>query len=180
MSRTGNIPIKLPEKVKVSLVGNQLMAEGPLGKEMVPVHTLTKLEIKDKEVVVRRNDDTKSARAAHGLVRSLIVNAVQGVSKGFLKQLEINGVGYRAQVSGQKLKLALGYSHDINYDIPAGIKVVAPDQTKLTISGSSKEMVGRVASQIRKFRPPEPYKGKGIKYAGEVIIRKVGKAAGGK
>lgn len=180
MSRTGNAIIKIPEKVKVSLTGKDFLVEGPLGKERVTLHAWTDAEIKDGTIQIKRNKETKDARSIHGMIRSLLANAVNGVATGFKKELQINGVGYRAQVAGKVLKLTLGYSHEVNHPIPDGIKIAVQDQTALTISGSDKELVGRVASQIRKYRKPEPYKGKGIKYSDEVIIRKVGKAAGGK
>lgn len=180
MSRTGNRPIAIPEKVKVNLAKDVFSAQGPLGEEKVTMNSLIDVEVTDKEILVRRRNDEKQSRASHGLIRSLLSNAVMGVSTGFQKDLEINGVGYRADVKGKVLNLNLGFSHVVNYPIPEGIKIEVKDQTKVSVSGSNKELVGRVASQIREYRPPEPYKGKGVKYADEHIIRKVGKAAGGK
>lgn len=177
MSRTGKKPIPLPDKVKVSVANGVLTAVGPLGQETVKVHPLTTTEITDKLVVVKRHNETTESRAIHGLMRALISNAIQGVSTGFSRGLEISGVGYRAEVKGQILNLNLGFSHVVEYPIPHGVKITVQDQNKLNVSGSNRELVGRVASQIRKHKKPEPYKGKGIKYAGEVIIRKVGKAA---
>ncbi len=177
MSRTGKKPITLPDKVKASVASGKFTAVGPLGQESVLIHPLTVVEINDKIVLVKRNAETAAGRATHGLIRALINNAVQGVSTGFSRGLEISGVGYRAEVKGQTLNLNLGFSHVVEYPIPHGIKITVQDQNKLTVSGSNRELVGRVASQIRKHKKPEPYKGKGIKYAGEVIIRKVGKAA---
>ena len=177
MSRTGKKPITIPEKVKVSVANAVLTAVGPLGQETVSIHPLTTVEITDKTLVVKRNAESAAGRATHGLIRALISNAVQGVSVGFNRGLEISGVGFKAEVKGQVLNLNLGFSHVVEYPIPHGIKITVQDQNKLTVSGSSRELVGRVASQIRKHKKPEPYKGKGIKYAGEVIIRKVGKAA---
>lgn len=180
MSRTGNAIIKIPEKVKVNLTGKDFLVEGPLGKERVTLHAWTDAEIKDGHIHVKRSKETKDARSIHGMIRAILANAVNGVSTGFKKELQINGVGYRAQVAGKKLKLTLGYSHEVNYDIPEGIKIAVQDQTAITVTGHDKELVGRTAAEIRKYRMPEPYKGKGIKYNDEVIIRKVGKAAGGK
>jgi len=180
MSRTGNKPIVVPEKVKVNFANGIFSAEGPLGKESIKVNPMSIVEVGDKQIVIKRKSDSKESKSIHGLSRSLVANVVEGVSTGFQKSLEINGVGYRAEVKGQVLNLNLGLSHVVNFPLPEGIKVAVKEQTKLTISGSNKEMVGRVSSQIRSYRLPEPYKGKGIKYANEKIIRKVGKAAGGK
>ena len=179
MSRIGNKPIDIPEKVKVNLTDGVLSAEGPLGKEQVTINPLTDLEIGEKTINVKRKNDSQEARSIHGLVRSLVFNAIEGVSSGFKKDLEINGVGYRAELKGKVLKLNLGFSHVVDFSIPEGIKIAVQNQTKLNVSGSNKELVGRVSADIRGFRPPEPYKGKGVKYADETIIRKVGKAAGG-
>lgn len=180
MSRTGKQPIKLPEKVKVTFQAGLLTAQGPLGTESVNINDLTALDIKDNVIYISRKDEEKHTRCVHGMTRAMVANAVNGVSTGFSRDLEINGVGYRAELKGKVLNLTLGFSHVVNYEIPDGIKIAVKDQTKLTVTGSNKEMVGRVASQIRGYRPPEPYKGKGVKYADEHIIRKVGKAAGGK
>lgn len=180
MSRTGKKSISIPDKVKVNLKGNVIATEGPLGKEEVTVHPMTDVIIEGKTIQVTRKNDSPEVRSLHGLMRALIDNAVNGVAVGFKRNLEINGVGYRAEVKGEILKLTLGFSHIVDFGIPKGIKIAVTDQTKLSISGSNKETVGRVAAEIRKFRPPEPYKGKGIKYSDETIIRKVGKAAGGK
>lgn len=178
MSRTGKRPVVIPEKVKVSISGGQLFAEGPLGKEKVALNPGAKVEVKDGKILVTRPGDTPADRCVQGTVRSLVANVVHGVSKGYSRDLEINGVGYRAEVKGPVLSMTLGFSHPVEYTIPAGIKVAVEKQTKLTISGSSKYMVGQVSAYIRGFKPPEPYKGKGIKYSDERIIRKVGKAAG--
>ncbi|MCP5463662.1 MAG: 50S ribosomal protein L6 [Deltaproteobacteria bacterium] len=180
MSRTGKKPVVIPEKVKVQFNAGAFTAEGPLGKEIVAVNELALLNISEKEIKVDRVNDSKQARCVHGLVRSLVSNAVEGVASGFTKNLEINGVGYRAEVKGKILKLNLGFSHIVDFPIPEGIKITAKEPTKIEITGSNKELVGRVAAKIRGYRPPEPYKGKGVKYAEEVIVRKVGKAAGGK
>ena len=180
MSRVGKKEIKIPEKVKVSLVNGLLQAEGPLGKESVQIHSKAKLELSDKSVRVVRTSETAEGRCVQGLVRALVSNVVQGVSVGFKKELDINGVGFRAEVKGNELNLTLGFSHPVKFTIPAGIKILVDKQTHLVVSGSSKDLVGRVSAEIRGFRPPEPYKGKGIKYTSEHIVRKVGKAAGGK
>ena len=180
MSRTGKKPIQIPDKVKVTLSGKTIIAEGPLGKESVPVNEKSVVEVTDKQIVINRVDDSKESRSVHGLMRALVSNAVEGVSKGFKKDLEITGVGYRAEVKGQDLNLTLGFSHPIVYNIPKNITIKVDKQTKLEIVGPNKHLVGQVSAEIRSFRPPEPYKGKGVKYANETIIRKVGKAAGGK
>jgi large subunit ribosomal protein L6 len=180
MSRIGKKIIPVPDKVKVSVKDDVFLAEGPLGKEQVKIHPMVKLALADKVVKVERGDDNADARRIQGLVRSLVANAVDGVATGFKKELDINGVGYRAELKGNSLNLTLGFSHPVNYSIPTGIKVAVDKQTHLVISGSNKDLVGRVSADIRRFRPPEPYKGKGIKYSDETIIRKVGKAAGGK
>jgi large subunit ribosomal protein L6 len=180
MSRTGNTVIKVPEKIKITIKDSVFLAEGPKGKEEVKINPLVSVDLTDGELKVKRANDSKEARCIHGLMRSLMNNAVIGVAEGFKKNLEINGVGYRAQVQGKVLKLNLGFSHDVMHSIPEGIKVTVSDQTKVEVFGSNKELVGQVSSQIRAYRPPEPYKGKGVKYSDETIIRKVGKAAGGK
>lgn len=180
MSRMGRRAIAVPDKAKLSLNNGVFLAEGPLGKQQVTIDPLVKVTIGDKEITVEATEKTTDANRVHGLIRSLVNNAVVGVSTGFKKELDINGVGYRADVKGNVLNLNLGYSHPIAYNIPEGIKVAVEKQTHLVVSGSSKELVGRVAAEIREFRPPEPYKGKGVKYTDEVIVRKVGKAAGGK
>jgi len=180
MSRIGKKIIPVPDKVKVSMKDDVFLAEGPLGKEQVKIHPMAKLALDAKVVKVERSSDDADARRIQGLVRSLVANAVSGVSTGFKKELDINGVGYRAELKGNSLNLTLGFSHPVNYDIPTGIKVAVDKQTHLVVTGSNKDLVGRVSADIRRFRPPEPYKGKGIKYSDETIIRKVGKAAGGK
>lgn len=180
MSRVGKKPIAIPEKVKIINNEGVFRAEGPLGKEEVKIHPLVKVEVADKEVRVVRGEESSDGRRVQGLIRSLVNNAVVGVSEGFKKELDINGVGYRADVKGNVLNLNLGYSHPIQYQIPEGIKIAVEKQTHVVVSGSSKDRVGQVSAEIRSFRPPEPYKGKGVKYTDEQIIRKAGKAAGGK
>ena len=175
MSRIGKLPIAIPEGVEVTINGQVVTAKGPLGTEVVNVRpeiTVTKEE--NTLVVTRANDDRKS-RSLHGLSRTLVANAVNGVKNGFEKKLEIVGVGYRAAMEGNTLNLALGYSHPVAIVAPEGIKIVVEANTKITVSGANKQAVGDVAAEIRSKRPPEVYKGKGIKYAGEYIRRKAGK-----
>lgn len=179
MSRIGKKAIPVPDKVKVSLKDGVFVAEGPLGKENVPVNALTEVKIDKNVVRVLRNGESREMRSVHGLSRALLANAINGVNAGFKKNLEIVGVGYRAEVKGKLLKLNLGFSHIVDFPIPESIKIAVKDQTNLEITGSNRELVGRCAAEIRKIRPPEPYKGKGVKYVGEHIIRKVGKAAAG-
>ncbi|MEA2064085.1 MAG: 50S ribosomal protein L6 [Gemmatimonadota bacterium] len=176
MSRIGKLPVPLPKGVKVALEGDRIVVEGPKGKNVERVHPNMKIEIGQEQIVVHRPDDTKQNRSLHGLTRSLINNAVIGVTKGFTRQLEIEGVGYRARLEGKNLNLELGFSHKIEVAPPEGITFEVPSQTRITVSGICKQVVGEVAANIRAYRPPEPYKGKGIRYAGEHIIRKAGKA----
>jgi large subunit ribosomal protein L6 len=177
MSRVGKYPVAVPEGVDVSVAGNAITAKGKLGEETVSFTDDVLVEVKEGQVWVKPKDQSKRARSMWGTVRSLVDNAVVGVSKGFTKRLEINGVGYRAQLQGKKLNLQLGYSHDIAFEIPDGISVALEGdrQTVIAVSGANKQRVGQVASNIRGFRGPEPYKGKGVRYAGEFILRKEGK-----
>jgi len=175
MSRIGKLPIAIPEKVKVELKDGVVHVEGPNGKLEWAYPSVITVAIEDDKVVVSRPDDTKESRAKHGLVRALINNMVVGCSKGFEKKLEINGVGFKAAVKGDVVDLALGFSHPIQYKLPPNTKAVVEDQTKITISGPDKQAVGVAAAEIRGFFPAEPYKGKGVKYADEQIIRKEGK-----
>ncbi|HTI72691.1 MAG TPA: 50S ribosomal protein L6 [Candidatus Limnocylindria bacterium] len=175
MSRIGKSPVAIPAKVKVTVTGNRVAAEGPKGKLELNLPAHTAAQVEGTAVKVTRASETSQAKAMHGLARSLINNMVKGVSEGFQKKLEIHGVGFKAAVQGTNLNLALGYSHPINYALPAGIKVTVEENTKLTVDGADKEMVGRVASEVRSFYPPEPYKGKGVRYVGEKIVRKEGK-----
>lgn len=177
MSRIGKKPIELKD-VTVSLSGNNIKVKGKLGELECNVHPSIKIEIVDNEVVLTRPNDRKENRALHGLSRALIQNMVTGVSKGYSKSLEIVGVGYRAELKGKGIFLSVGYSHPIYFMPPAGINVEIPVPTQIKISGIDKELVGLVAAKIRSFRKPEPYKGKGIKYSDEIIIRKAGKTAG--
>lgn len=182
MSRIGKQPIALPAGVKVALAGSLVKVTGPQGALEMPLRSEVKVEVRDSEVVVTRIDDTRGPKALHGLTRTLIANMVKGVTEGFSKKLDIVGVGYKADVQGSVLNLALGYSHPIKYELPKGISATVEKQTSITVKGADKQLVGQVAADIRAFRKPEPYKGKGIKYSDEVIRRKAGKAgkAGGK
>ena len=175
MSRIGKQPIAIPPKVKVEVKGQKVSVEGPKGKLQFDLPRHTSLKVEGGNVVVSRQGDDAQARALHGLSRALVNNMVKGVSEGFVKKLEIQGVGFKAAVQGKTVNMTLGYSHPINYPIPDQIKVTVEENTKLTIEGPSKEVVGRVASEIRSYYPPEPYKGKGVRYAGEQIRRKEGK-----
>ena len=175
MSRIGKIPVIIPEGVEVTIDGQVVTAKGPLGTEVVTVRPeITVVKEGNTLVVTRVNDDRRS-RSLHGLSRTLIGNAVNGVKNGFTKKLEIVGVGYRAAMNGNTLNLALGYSHPVDIVAPEGIKIVVEANTKITISGANKQAVGDIAALIRSKRPPEVYKGKGIKYEGEYIRRKAGK-----
>ena len=176
MSRIGRLPVAIPAGVTVTIAeNNKVTVKGPKGeltREFVPEMTI---EEKEGHIVVTRPNDLKRNKALHGLTRSLINNMVTGVSNGYEKTLEINGVGYRAAKQGNVLNLSLGYSHPVEFPEPEGITIEVPDQNKIIVKGISKEKVGQCAAEIRGFRPPEPYKGKGIKYADEYIRRKVGK-----
>ncbi len=177
MSRIGKIPIKVPEKVKVNLNKDSLHAEGPLGKMDVSLDPLLEVAVADGTITVKRREDNAQSRSRQGLIRNLIRNAVDGVSQGFKRELDITGVGFRAEVKGSSLNMTLGYSHPVEFPIPTGIKIAVDKQTHLVVSGFSKQLVGETAARIRKLREPEPYKGKGIRYSDEVIRRKVGKSA---
>ena len=175
MSRIGKLPIIIPDGVEVTINGQVVTAKGPLGTETVEVRPEIKLEKVDNTVVVTRVNDERKSRSLHGLSRTLVANAINGVKTGFTKKLEIVGVGYRAAMQGNTLNLALGYSHPVNIDAPEGIKISVEANTKITVTGANKQAVGDVAALIRSKRPPEVYKGKGIKYEGEYIRRKAGK-----
>ena len=175
MSRIGKLPIEIPKGVKINFVDSVLSVQGPNGKLSRIIMPCVTLNISETSLEVTRNDEATSSRAAHGLTRTLINNMVTGVTKGFQTDLEINGVGYRAEVKGKELVLSLGYSHPVNFPIPEGIAIEVEKMTKLSVKGYDKEMVGQTAAKIRSFRGPEPYKGKGIKYANETILRKAGK-----
>jgi large subunit ribosomal protein L6 len=176
MSRIGNKPVDIPDKVKVN-VGNDgaVSVEGPKGKLSWQLPRDISAKIDNNKVSVARGAETRSVKALHGLSRALVHNMVQGVSEGFTKQLEIEGVGFKAAVQGQNLNLSLGFSHPVLFPIPKEIKITVTDNTKLTIQGIDKKVVGQVAADIRRYYPPEPYKGKGVRYAGEQIRRKEGK-----
>jgi large subunit ribosomal protein L6 len=175
MSRIGKQPIEIPAGVKVSIDNLNVSVTGPKGTLSRTLLDTVSLDLSDKFLTVTRVDDSISARAAHGLSRTLVSNMVIGVTKGFERALEINGVGYRAEVKGDVLNLSLGYSHPINFQLPIGITVDVDKMTKLLVKGIDKELVGQTAAKIREFRSPEPYKGKGVKYADETILRKAGK-----
>jgi large subunit ribosomal protein L6 len=178
MSRIGKKPIVIPATVKPALQGQNITIQGPKGKLDLKVHPRLKVVIKDNEIIVERPTDARTDRALHGLTRSLIQNMVDGVTTGYGKDLEIVGVGFKAQVKGKILNLALGYTHPIDYNIPEGIEIKCPNPTRIAVSGTNKQLVGQVAADIRGFYEPEPYKGKGIHYVGEVIRRKQGKTVG--
>jgi large subunit ribosomal protein L6 len=175
MSRIGKQPIVIPAKVKVEVKGQKVHVEGPKGKLDLELPARTSLKVEGDKVVVSRSGEDAQARALHGTSRALVNNMVKGVSEGFVRKLEIQGVGFKAAVQGKVVNLALGFSHPVNYAIPDQIKVTVEENTKLTIEGPDKILVGKVASEIRSFYPPEPYKGKGVRYAGEHVQRKEGK-----
>ena len=180
MSRKGKKPIALPKNVKISQNGNIVKVEGPKGTLSSKLPDGIAMTMEENQLIIERKSDDRLARSYHGLARTLVNNMVTGVSAGFEKGLEISGVGYRAELAGSNLKLVLGFSSPVEYSIPKGIEVKIDKQVNLVVSGINKELVGRVASEIRSLKKPEPYKGKGIKYAGEYIRRKAGKAAGAK
>lgn len=175
MSRIGRMPVEIPAKVKVEVKGRKVLMEGPKGKLDFDLPHGTTAAVEGTQVKVSRKADNASAKALHGLARAIVNNMARGVSEGFMKKLEIQGVGFKAAVQGKSVNLSLGYSHPINYPIPDQIKVTVEENTKLTIEGPNKETVGRVAAEIRSFYPPEPYKGKGVRYVGEKVVRKEGK-----
>jgi large subunit ribosomal protein L6 len=175
MSRIGKRPVLVPAGVTATIEGNELSVKGPKGTLSLRLREEISYVLEDGGITVKPANDTKQARAFWGMQRTLVQNLVTGVSEGFTKQLQITGVGYRANAQGKVLKLQLGYSHDVNFDIPEGITIATPDQTTVNITGIDKQKVGQVAAEIRRWRKPEPYKGKGIKYAGEYIFRKEGK-----
>ena len=176
MSRIGKLPITIPDGVEVKLDGTTFSAKGPKGTESVEIPAEIEVVINDKEVVVNRKGEDRKSRSLHGLFRTLVSNAIVGVKTPFEKKLEIVGVGYRAAMQGSAINLSLGYSHPVIIEPPKGITITVEANTKITVSGSNKQMVGDIAALIRSKRPPEVYKGKGVKYEGEYIARKVGKA----
>ncbi len=175
MSRVGKQPINVPSGIELKISGTLVSAKGPKGSLDVKLPPLTKVTLDGSVIRVERLDESSTGRAMHGLARSIVNNLVEGVSKGYQKRLEIQGVGFKASVQGNSVNLMLGFSHPILYALPVGVQVVVEDNTKLTIAGASKEAVGRVAAEIRSYYPPEPYKGKGVRYAGEKVVRKEGK-----
>ena len=177
MSRIGKNPIPLPKGVTVAVEGTTSVVKGPKGEHSQHIPEGLSFEEKDGTLVITRPDESKTMRARHGLVRALVANQVHGVTEGFTKKLEIVGVGYRAQVKGKVLDLQLQFSHPVEYPIPDDITITCPDQTHIVVEGIDKQRVGQVAAEIRAYRKPEPYKGKGIRYADEHIRRKAGKAS---
>ena len=175
MSRVGKRPIDIPQGVKVQKKDSAVYVEGPKGKLDYSLPQGINVDIKDNIIAVTRSSDNKQQRALHGLARALVANMVKGVAEGFSKQLEIIGVGFKAQLSGKKLILNLGYSHPIEYQTPDGITIETPKPTQITVKGIDKQAVGEVAAEIRDFYKPEPYKGKGVRYVGEYVRKKVGK-----
>ncbi len=178
MSRIGKLPIPVPKGVTVTVNGQTVHVKGPRGELTRTLHREVGISVDGDVVKVTRPSDEDRHKALHGLSRTLVFNMVEGVTKGYQKQLEITGVGYKAEARPYGLQLALGFSHQIEYKAPKGVKLSAPQPTQIVIEGADKEMVGQVAAELRNLRPPEPYKGKGIKYAGEQIRRKAGKAGG--
>lgn len=176
MSRIGKQPIEVPKGTKVALADGLFVAEGPKGKVSERMLDGIAVETDDRTVRVTRAGDSRDLRSRHGLIRALLANAVEGASTGFQKELEVNGVGYRAEVQGSEIHFALGFSHPVIYPIPDGIEVEIDKNNKITIRGARRQQVGQVAAEIRSLRKPDPYKGKGIKYVGETLRRKVGKA----
>jgi large subunit ribosomal protein L6 len=178
MSRIGKAPVYFDKTVQVNISPtNEVMVKGGKHALAVQMRPQIKAKVEDGQIILTRADDENDTRAYHGLYRALIQNAVIGVTKGWTRVLELNGVGYRASVSGRKLEMTLGFSHPIHYEIPQGVEITVEKQTRLTVTGPSRELVGLVAAKIRSFRPPEPYLGKGVKYAHETIRRKAGKSA---
>ncbi|CAD7338189.1 50S ribosomal protein L6 [Sphingomonadales bacterium 56] len=175
MSRTGKKPVAVPSGVTAAIEGGQLSVKGPKGTLSLPLADEVTYSIEDGSIAVKPANDSKRARAFWGMQRTLIANLITGVTEGYTKKLLITGVGYRANAQGKTLKLQLGYSHDVDFAVPEGIEIKTPDNTTVEISGIDKQKVGQVAAEIRRWRKPEPYKGKGIKYAGEFIFRKEGK-----
>ena len=175
MSRIGKVPVAVPAGVTASIQDGVLSVKGPKGTLALGMSDLIAYELGEGVITVRPANDSKQARAFWGMQRTLVSNLVTGVTQGYTKVLEITGVGYRATAQGKTLKLQLGYSHDVNFDVPEGIEIKTPDNTTVEISGIDKQKVGQVAAEIRRWRKPEPYKGKGIKYRGEYIFRKEGK-----
>jgi large subunit ribosomal protein L6 len=177
MSRVGKKPIELPSGVSAQVAGTTITVKGPKGQLERPLHPAIKVAVEGNQITCLRTAEDGPSRAAHGLMRALIANMTQGVSQGFERKLEINGVGYRAEVSGKNLVMQLGFSHPVEFPLPDGVAAKV-DKNVVTLSGIDKEKLGLAAAKVRSFRPPEPYKGKGVKYMEETILRKEGKAAG--
>jgi large subunit ribosomal protein L6 len=176
MSRIGKLPVKIPEKVKVAITGTTIKVEGPKGKMSFPFNPVVKVEVAGNEVRVSRPDESRLAKGLHGLTRTLVRNAVDGVTKGYERTLEISGVGFKAELKGKAINFTLGFSHPVVFALPEGVTAeVDPKQTRVVIKGVDKHLLGLTAAKIRALRPPEPYKGKGIKYAEETVRRKEGK-----
>lgn len=180
MSRIGKLPLEIPKGVEVKLQDNEIFIKGPLGQLKQRIPEGIQVEISDQKIFVKRSSDLKKYKALHGLLRSLINNHLIGVSKGWTKKLQLIGVGYRANLKGNVLVLSLGFSHDVEYKIPEGIQIKIDQQVKIELTGVDKQKVGQVSAIIRSFRPPEPYKGKGIRYEDELVRKKAGKAGKGK
>jgi large subunit ribosomal protein L6 len=180
MSRIGKQPIAIPDGVKIQLDDGVVRAEGPKGKLAQPIPAGITAAVDNKQLVIKRGDDSRTARAIHGLTRALVANMVTGVKDGFERKLEIVGIGYRAQMQGKSIQLALGYSHPVIFPLPEGITAEIEKQVSLTLRGADKALLGETAAKLRSLRKPDPYKGKGIRYANEVVRRKVGKKAGAK
>jgi large subunit ribosomal protein L6 len=176
MSRVGNAPITLPSGVDLQVDGPRVTVKGPQGELNRRFPERISIAVDDGVATVARSDETRESKALHGLSRALLANMVQGVSEGYRKELEIQGVGYRAQLKGSSLELQVGYSHNVTVEAPSGITFEVPEPTRVSVVGIDKELVGQVAADVRKVRPPEPYKGKGIRYVGEYVRRKAGKA----
>jgi large subunit ribosomal protein L6 len=176
MSRVGKQPVKIPEKVKVAVAGTTVKVEGPKGKMSFPFNPVVKVEVVGGEVKVSRPDESRLAKGLHGLTRTLVKNAVDGVTRGYERTLEISGVGFKAELKGKEINFTLGFSHPVVFKLPEGVTAeVDPKQTRVVIKGVDKHLLGLTAAKIRALRPPEPYKGKGIKYAEETVRRKEGK-----
>lgn len=175
MSRVGKRPVAVPSGVTATIDGQTVKMKGPKGQLQFVVHDDVEVKLESGQIKVNPRVETNRARALYGTARAQVANLVEGVTKGFEKKLEITGVGYRAAMQGKNLQLALGYSHDVVYTIPEGITITVPKPTEITVTGSDIQRVGQVAAEIRSYRPPEPYKGKGVKYVGEFIFRKEGK-----
>jgi len=176
MSRIGRKPIPIPKSVKVAVDGAHVEVQGPKGKLGLTVHDLCSVRVSDGTILVSRTADHRTAKAIHGLMRALVANMVRGVTEGFERKLEIVGIGYRVQLAGRTLTFSLGYSHPIVFPLPEGVQAEVDKQTLITVRGVDKHLVGQTAAQMRALRPPDPYKGKGVRYADEVVRKKVGKA----